>query len=188
MRRTSSGSDIANSALFQQQAETPYVYMAAASPRDVTRPLNNASDSKDGGFRRHCVGATIRHAGAAMAFPLPSGFNVEIDNTHLTATAGLGGELIFSLPLVSIVQATVLRARGQDVPWTHIVFGCCFGDKDVQLALDVDAPAGWLQEGLGLGASAGPIRLSLFVRDVDEWIEAMGIELLIARAPSPAKS
>ena len=51
------------------------------------------------------------------------------------------------------------------------------------LALDLDAPVGWLQYGpggAGPGGCAGPVRLTLYVRDVDEWIDAMDIHLLMA--------
>lgn len=149
------------------------------------------------------------HTSNGLSFPLPSGFMIEVSGGYLHATSVPLNEPIFTLPIVSVSRVAVLRATGRDVPWTHLFCGCtdimgskiraaaatalwsrpvgsttplshagCFGENDVALALDLDAPVGWLQ--YGSGGCAGPVRLTLYIRDVDEWIDAMGIHLLLA--------
>ena len=46
------------------------------------------------------------------------------------------------------------------------------------LALDLDAPVGWIQyESLAGRGIAGPVRLGLFVLDAEDYLDAMGISL-----------
>ena len=181
MKRTSSGNNLAAPSLYEFASATPYVHMMAATPSPVGKGGASSMLPADEGssFCRHCAGGTVRHR--AAAFPLPPGFNVEVGGGYLTAT-GLdwqGSEPIFSVPLVSILHATVLRSSGQDASVWQVLCGCCFGERDVLLALDLDAPIGWVQmTGAPVGC-VGPVRLSLHVRDVDEWINAMDIHLLL---------
>lgn len=191
MKRTSSGNNLAAPSLYEFAAATPYVHMSAQttllpSPngRGTMLPADEAPT-----FCRHCAGGTVRQlqTSTGVAFALPPGFNVDVaGGGYLTAT-GLpwqGSEPILSVPLASVLRASVLRSSGQDASMWQILCGCCFGERDVLLALDIDAPVGWLQMSGAPVGCVGPVRLSLHVRDVDEWIDAMDIHLLLE--PSPA--
>ena len=59
-----------------------------------------------------------------------------------------------------------------------------FREKDVALQLSVDAPIGWLQMASAPGL-VGPMVLNLCVRDVEEWIDAMGVRLLLVSDIQP---
>lgn len=113
------------------------------------------------------------------AVTLPT-FIAEVSGGFLHALSlPLGqGDPLFSLPIMSIIGADVQPAVGDNLHLWTCLCGCCFGGRDVILALQVDAPAGWLH--WGPAGVTGPLTLALFVRDVDEWIDAMGIRDLLA--------
>ena len=73
-----------------------------------------------------------------------------------------------------------LRADGANAGLWSLLCGCCFGGRQKVLALDLDAPVGWLQwEDTWLAGQsfAGPVRLALHVLDAEEYLDAMGIVL-----------
>ena len=173
MRRTTSrGNDLPLAALLPSGGAspqaTPYVYMQAV-------PLSPTID--DTTFLRHCSGATVRvlhNSSAGAGFTLPD-FNIECTDTSMVATGG--DELMFSLPFACISRASIESATGKNLHLWSLLCTCCFGGRDKVLVLDIDAPVGWLQWGhsRGLSGVAGPVRLGLFVRDADEYVEALGI-------------
>ena len=121
--------------------------------------------------------ATVQSS--AVKFTMPS-FFLEVKD------GGLVAQDMFSLPLTAIRIASVTRQREDGNTSLQIwkfCCGCCFGDRDVVLVLELDAPIGWVQWPPASGL-AGPVRLSLAVRDVDDYIEAMGIRMLVSRSPS----
>ena len=165
MKRTSSGSDLSSKAIFDTNNTTPYVYMAptkgyASSPH-VQHQLSPAATAS---FRVHCGGGTVQIQGQAglCTLPLPA-FIAELSGDYLIAmNLGLGGDSLFNVPLGCIVRGSVKRPQGMHAHiWTFLC-GCCFGDRDRVLVLDLDAPTGWLQSEPGL---TGPARLCLFVRE-----------------------
>lgn len=179
MRRTASGNFDASILT----STTPYVHMKAESMSVDDIQLFPAEDN---GFRRHCVGGTVQQGSSGINFALPPGFEVEVSNGYLTAT-GLGwqgSEPIFSLPIVSIIEISVQRVTGKSASLWQVLCGCCFGEKDVALQLSVDAPIGWLQMASAPGL-VGPMVLNLCVRDVEEWIDAMGVRLLLVSDIQP---
>ena len=180
MKRTSSGSDLSHQTLLG--AATPYVYMAAqTSNLSASSPLKLAKDIDDPSvFRRHCGGGTLRrlHSSDAAAYALPSGFDVVIADGFLNGLQGFTREPLFSVPLNSIARAQSLHAGGANMGIWTLLCSCCFGARQKVLALDLDAPAGWIQwEALAGRGIAGPVRLGLYVLDAEEWTDAMGLAL-----------
>ena len=176
MRRTTSGSDLSASELYATSTATPYVYISRHS---ASSPLTPAAHEDT--FRRHCGGATVRllHGShSTRAFPFPSGFEVVVADGFVTAQTGFAREPIFSLPLRSIARAQLLDTGGVNAGLWSLLCRCCFGSRQKLLALDVDAPVGWIQwEALHGEGLAGPLRLGLHVLDVDEWLDAMELTL-----------
>lgn len=182
-----SGDELSHSALFTKAAATPYVYMAAqqniaASPRNT--PLTPARNLDDPSiFRKFCGGATIKqlHRTSARAFWFPqSGFEVTVADGFVSAqTVGFAREALFTFPLGAIARATLLRSDGVNASIWSLLCGCCFGSRQMVLALDLDAPAGWIQwEKLHGEGLTGPVRLGLQVfADADEYLDAMGVTL-----------
>jgi hypothetical protein len=120
----------------------------------------------------------VLHGGAHHSLP---SFIAEIDADYLTGTPlPLGREPIFTVPLAHICRASIVKAAGNNLHLWALLCGCCFGERDRVLALELDAPAGWLHTGDSvLDRIAGSVRLGLFVRDAEQWVEAMGIRLLM---------
>ena len=184
MRRTSSGSDLAGSTLFSTESTTPYVYMAAQSD-SFNAPMSPAVDpfNDPSIFHRHCGGGTVRvlHSSSAVSFTFPPGFDVVVADGFLTATIGQGHDPIFSVPIGSILRAQLLRAAGPNAGLWSLLCGCCYGgSREKVLALDLDAPLGWIQwEEHAARNIAGPVRLGLYVLDdqVEEYLDAMGLSL-----------
>ena len=178
MKRTSSGSDLSSKAIFDTHGTTPYVYMAPTkghSGRSIGSPQGGHGRSS---FRVHCGGGTVQLQGQTglCSLPLPA-FIAELSGDYLIALSlPLGGDSVFTVPLGCIVRYSVTRPSGANAHIWSFLCGCCFGDRDRVLVLDLDAPTGWLQSEPGL---TGPARLCLFVRDVDEWIDAMDIRQLL---------
>ena len=58
---------------------------------------------------------------------------------------------------------------------------CTFGSRELSLVLHLDAPNGWLHHGTAFGPPgwAGPMHLEIFVRDIDEWVDRMGLQGLL---------
>ena len=181
MKRTSSGSDLSGKTILDSHATTPYVYMRAASDK-ISTPMSPNELAAAAEFRVHCAGGTVTvpaaRLGATPATCALDSFIAEVQDGAFLAglTLPLGGEDIFIVPLSSIARVRVLRPSGTNAHVWAFLCGCCFGARDRVLALDLDAPAGWLQAEPGL---AGPVRLSLFVRDVDDWLDAMDIRHLV---------
>jgi hypothetical protein len=176
MKRTSSGSDLARSSN-NLLAATPYVYMAAHNDDD------DASLSSPTGkqvFRRLCAGITVNAPGG-VNFSLPSS-NVEVQNGCVMASSLPTPlpEPLFALPLPSIVRCSIQKTggtRGMHI-W-QLLCGCCFGERDVVLELECDLPTGSIQWAPACGVS-GYTRINFFVNDVDTWIDAIGIRMLLS--------
>ena len=91
-----------------------------------------------------------------------------------------GGDPVFTLPLGAICRASIQKAVGKNLHLWALLCGCCFGERDKILNLDLEVPAGWLCFGdATLNRVAGSVRLGLYVRDADEWVDAMQIRLLL---------
>lgn len=151
MRRTSSGSDLAGSSILA--APTPYVYIPPSTAG--AERLLSAVD-----FRGHCNGGTISHLplmrGGAIRLPACA---AEVQGGFLTAFSLHTvdhGDLLFNLPLGSISSVRVHHSS----PSVLQRFSCCCRTQEV-LALDVDAPSGWLR--WGPTGMAGLLRVSLHV-------------------------
>ena len=116
--------------------------------------------------------------------PLPPGFDIIVADGFLNATVGFGSEPLFSVPIGAVGRAQLLRSGGANTSLWSLLCGCCYGERQSLLALDFDAPLGWIQwqEVAGHGI-AGPVRLGLHVLDADEYLDAMGLML----DPSPRK-
>lgn len=180
LKRTTSGGALSHSTLFANHSSTPYVYMAAQEQSSSSSLLNAPADDDPSVFRRHCGGATIRllHSSSTAAFSLPPGFDVVVVDGFLNATMGQRREPLFSVPLGSICRAQLLRAEGANAGLWTLLCGCCYGGRQKVLALDLDAPVGWIQyESLAGRGIAGPVRLGLFVLDAEDYLDAMGISL-----------
>ena len=173
MKRTTSGSDLSHENL--SVTVTPYVHMSAHL---ADTPLDASDPSA---FRRRCGGATIRqlHMSGATTVTMPPEVDVVVADGFLSATYGFDRAALFSRPLTSIIRAECERKSSADA-FCSLLFGCCFG-REVVLALDLDAPVGWLHWEMWSGKGiVGPVRLSLFVLpdDVDEMLDAMGVALV----------
>jgi hypothetical protein len=208
MKRTSSGSDLSGSTLLGVQ--TPYVYMAAQQVRGANQPLSPMVDRAEDDpsvFRRHCGGGTARklHTASPMAFSFPAGFIVVVADGFLTATEG--DDALFSVPLGAVLRVQLLRSSGASANLLSLLCGCCYGERQKVLALDLNAPVGWLQWAPVMGdgivgpvrvrvkrshtsSSAAPVcaadhraivscltQLELQVLDADEYLDAMGLSL-----------
>ena len=172
MRRTSSGSDLANSQLFGPTSPTPYVYLPP-SQQDSSRSI---ASPRDRYFRSHCSGGTIfrlpLQQGGAITLP---GFTAEINSGFFNGYDLLNRDnVVFSLPTTAISWATH-HTRSPSVLLR--LCSCCVTAKQHVLVLDVDAPSGWLH--WGPTDMAGSLRLCFNVHDVDDWIAALDIRLLL---------
>ena len=160
------------------ETTTPYVYMPKPpSPRrggDIG-PVDDPSI-----FRRHCGGATVKklHTSDVIEFSLPAGFDVIVADGFLIGTELFTGNDLFSVPLATISHAKLMPIGGANAVLMSLLCSCCYGERQKLLALDFDAPIGWLQWEFALGAGlAGPVRLGLHVLDAEEWADALGVSL-----------
>ena len=176
MKRTSSGNEIEKlltQGLHAAPELAPYIYMPA---NDET------SESLE---RRRILfhgGGGVCRPRAGTVFTLPW-FKAEVSQRNLTATTQWWPRIIFVLPLSCISRAAIRLPVGEYLNLWSAMGCCCCGAKAEVLELELDAPAGWLHHSpTGGAASAGRITLALFVRDVEAWVDAMGLgDRLIGR-------
>ena len=184
MKRTHSGSDLSHTSLFVKADATPYVYMAAQQNTSVSSPMpiRPASPEDPSIFRRDCLGGSAKqlHVSSASIFSFPDGFELVVADGFLSgSTVGFVRECLFSLPLGCISRAQIVPAGGANATLCSLLCGCCFGQRQRVLVLDLDAPQGWIQweELPAARGIAGPVRLSLHVVDAEEHLDAMGLTL-----------
>lgn len=149
MRRTSSGNKLSAASLFDV-APTPYVYMAADNNHSSILSPQRKS------FHGRCDGASVRPFLKPGSVDVPE-FTAEIASGYLNATSD-SGEQLLALPLNCINSARVLRKR----QGLSAICSCCTAQA-VSLALDMDAPSGWLHtKGMDV---AGRVLLTLSVHE-----------------------
>ena len=179
MKRTSSGSDLSHKELYRETT-TPYVYMPKQPDGSPRRAGDIGAVDDPSVFRRHCGGATVKklHTSDVIEFSLPDGFDVIIADSFLIGTELFTGNPIFSVPLATISHAKLMPIGGANAVLMSLLCSCCYGERQKLLALDFDAPIGWLQWEAAHGAGlAGPVRLGLHVLDAEEWADALGVSL-----------
>ena len=179
MKRTSSGSDLSHKELYRETT-TPYVYMPKQPDGSPRRAGDIGAVDDPSVFRRHCGGATVKklHTSDVIEFSLPAGFDVIIADSFLIGTELFTGNPIFSVPLATISHAKLMPIGGANAVLMSLLCSCCYGERQKLLALDFDAPIGWLQWEAAHGAGlAGPVRLGLHVLDAEEWADALGVSL-----------
>ena len=170
MKRTASGSEIEKlTAAMHRPAELPYIYMPPTTQDGDATP-----DSRRKVHLRSGGGFVCPHCSRAVT-KLPW-FTAEISGGFITAsTRWWWPKIIFRLPLSCISRASVQpAARALEYQcWSAVT--CCVCKEAAVLKLMVDAPADWLHRGpSGIGMT-GRVTIALFVRDVDAWLDDMGL-------------
>ena len=170
MKRTASGSEIEKlTAAMHRPAELPYIYMPPTTQDGDATP-----DSRRKVHLRSGGGFVCPHCSRAVT-KLPW-FTAEISGGFITAsTRWWWPKIIFRLPLSCISRASVQpAARALEYQCWSALTRCVCKEAAV-LKLMVDAPADWLLRGpSGIGMT-GRVTIALFVRDVDAWLDDMGL-------------
>ena len=117
------------------------------------------------------------HTSDVIEFSLPAGFDVIIADGFLIGTELFTGNGYSPGPLATISHAKLMPIGGANAVLMSLLCSCCYGERQKLLALDFDAPIGWLQEAAHGAGLAGPVRLGLHVLDAEEWADALGVSL-----------
>ena len=171
MKRTASGSEIAKlTEGVHMQSELPYIYMPPSTQTGDAGVFS--PDNRRHKVQFHSGGGVCWSQGGLFRLPW---FTAEVSKGFITASTRWWPKTIFMLPLSSISRAAIRpAAREADHCWSAMT--CCLQKEAVMvLELICDAPAGWLHRGpSGIGMT-GRVTMALLVRDVDAWVDEMGL-------------